>query len=81
MGGDASQRKRTQVAGLVAVLCLLIASLFLRALVDGDSPWVWVGVVIQAIAVVTVVVYLVRAVRRQRGDYWKERGRNPRDPK
>ncbi len=49
-------------------------------LVDEDSPWFWVPIAIQAVAVILAVIFLVRLVRAQRDDYWKERGRDPRNP-
>ncbi len=49
-------------------------------LVDGDSPWFWVLLAIQAVALIVAVIFLVRFVRAQRDEYWKERGRDPRNP-
>lgn len=48
--------------------------------IDGAYPWVWILLAVQLISLVVGVVFLVRFVRAQRDDYWRERGRGPRDP-
>jgi hypothetical protein len=35
---------------------------------------------VQAVLSVAMVVYLVRFVRKQRDDYWRERGKDPKHP-
>jgi hypothetical protein len=44
------------------------------------EPWEWIVVGAQAIVVVAMLVYLVRFVRKQRDDYWRERGKDPKHP-
>jgi len=42
--------------------------------------WVWIRLAFQIVFTVGMVVYLVRVVRKQRDDYWRERGEDPRHP-
>lgn len=49
-------------------------------LLSGESPWFWVALAIQLISLVVALVYLVRFMRSRRDDYWRERGRDPRNP-
>lgn len=65
------------VAAVLAVVVFLIPALLPAALLE---PWEWSIVVIQGILTVAMVVYLVRLVRKQRDDYWRERGKDPRHP-
>ena len=44
------------------------------------SRWEWIIVTIQGVAAVAFVAYLVWFVRRQRDDYWRERGKDPKRP-
>jgi hypothetical protein len=66
MSGDEVRRKRIQSIGLVAIFCVLVAPLVLKALVESDSSWVWAGVTFQILAVVAIVVFLVRVVQGRR---------------
>lgn len=77
--GRPRKRKISIAAGL-AVLIGLAANIATQLLADPDGPWVWVGVVIQAVATVVLLTCLVRFVRIQRDDYWIERGRDPKHP-
>lgn len=75
------QRKRVAVPAMVAlavaVIVFLVPALLPREL---REPWEWVVVVVQALITVGLVIYLVRFVRKQRDDYWRERGRDPKHP-
>ena len=44
------------------------------------APWEWIVIALQAFIAVTLVVYLVRFVRKQRDDYWREQGKVPKHP-
>lgn len=69
---------------LPAVLAVVIAVTFF--LIPGWLPaefrsrWEWIIATIQCIAAMAMVVYLVWFVRRQRDDYWRERGKDPKHP-
>ncbi len=80
MASSSPQRSKSYQMGAFAMFLLFVAALATSALDDIDGPWLWFGVVIQAGALVTLVVCLVRVVRGQRDDYWRERGRDPRNP-
>lgn len=61
----------------VAVVVVLIPA-WIPAL--HTEPWEWIVVAAQAIVVVALGVYLVRFVGKQRDDYWRERGKDPKHP-
>lgn len=61
-------------------LVISLVAVWAGILVGSDSPWFWVLLATQVIAVIASVVFLVRLVRAQRDEYWKERGRDPRNP-
>lgn len=75
------QRQRISLPALalsaVAVAIVLVPARIpaLRA-----GPWDWIVIVLQFIAAVAMVVYVVRFVRTQRDDYWRERGKDPKRP-
>lgn len=75
-----AQQKKLAIFAAVAVLVLFAASQVTRSLVDAEGPWVWLGVAFQAIALVILITCLVKSVRSQRDDYWRERGRDTRNP-
>jgi Ca2+/H+ antiporter len=62
---------------LAAVVVILIPP-WIPALRTG--PWEWIIIFLQAVVTVAMVVYLVRFVRKQRDDYWRERGKDPKHP-
>jgi hypothetical protein len=45
-----------------------------------EAPWEWIVIATQAFIAVALIVYLVRFVRNQRDDYWRERGKDPKRP-
>jgi uncharacterized membrane protein len=65
------------VLAMVAALAVLLPAWVpvLRA-----PPWEWIVMAVQAVLSVAMVVYLVRFVRKQRDDYWRERGKDPKHP-
>jgi phosphatidylserine synthase len=66
------------LAAMVAMVAVFLIPAWIPAL--RTAPWEWIVVAIQAILTVALVVYLVRFVRKQRDDYWRERGKDPRHP-
>lgn len=74
--------QKKQNAPVPPVLLTLVVLTGVLALVLGwaDEPWSWVASILQIIVTVTMVIYLVRFVRKQRDDYWRERGKDPRHP-
>jgi uncharacterized membrane protein len=65
------------VLAMVAALAVLLPAWVpvLRA-----APWEWIVTAVQAVLSVALVVYLVRFVGKQRDDYWRERGKDPKHP-
>jgi hypothetical protein len=45
-----------------------------------EAPWEWIVIATQAFITVALIVHLVRFVRNQRDDYWRERGKDPKRP-
>ena len=75
------QRKTTALPALLAVV--LAAAVFLiPAWLPADlrDQWGWIIVIIQGALTMAMVAYLVWFVRKQRDDYWRERGKDPRHP-
>jgi hypothetical protein len=73
--------ERQQIAlpalvAMVAVVAVFLIPAWIPAL--RTEPWEWIVVAIQAIFTVAMVVYLVRFVRKQRDDYRRERGKDPK---
>jgi carbon starvation protein CstA len=77
---EASQKKKLSIFAAVAMIVLVVVSLARQLLNDIEGPWVWIGVVVQAVALIVLITCLIRFVRIQRDDYWSERGRDPRNP-
>lgn len=77
---EASENKKVFILGAVAMVVLVGASLARQLLNDTEGPWVWIGAVVQAVALILLITCLVRFVRMQRDDYWRERGRDSRNP-
>jgi hypothetical protein len=80
------QRRRTPIPP--PVLAVLVVGVFvpwIPTLIPAlrTEPWEWVRwslLAIQAIVLVIAVVYLVRYLREQLDDYWRERGTEPNHP-
>lgn len=74
--------QRKQNAPVPSVLLILAVTTGTLALVLGwaDEPWSWALSVLQIVVTVTMLIYLGRFVRKQRDDYWRERGKDPRHP-
>jgi Ca2+/H+ antiporter len=72
------QQQRIGLAVLAAAVVVFLIPALIPALRTG--PWVWISLGLQIIVTVAMLVYLVRFVRHQRDDYWRERGKDPRHP-
>lgn len=57
---------------MITALALLVVGNILNWTTSG--PWEWVGGALSVMAVIIGVTGLVRLVRKQRDDYWRERG-------
>ena len=66
-------KKRTVAILSFVALGFMMISLALKVFLNGVEPWSWMAVVIG-------VLLLVRVVRGQRDDYWRERGRGTKGP-
>ena len=79
---NSPQRRPIALPALVALVLSAGAVVLIPARLSAESrdQWEWIIVVIQALITVAVVVYLVRFVRKQRDDYWRERGKDPKHP-
>lgn len=75
------ERQRSALPALVAMVAV-VAVFLIPAWIPAmrAEPWEWIVVVIQTIFTVAMVVYVVRFVRKQRDDYWRERGKDPKHP-
>jgi heme/copper-type cytochrome/quinol oxidase subunit 4 len=75
------QRKPSRLPALLAMAVAVTVFLIPGWLpAEFRSRWEWIIVTIQGIGVVAIVVYLVWFVRKQRDDYWRERGKDPKHP-
>ena len=66
------------VIGGVTALVLFLIPRWLPA--EFRSRWEWVIAISQCIAAIAAVVYVAWFVLRQRDDYWRERGKDPKHP-
>ena len=66
------------VLGVVTAVALFLIPGWLPA--EFRSRWEWVIAICQSIAAIAAVVYVAWFVRRQRDEYWRERGKDPRHP-
>jgi uncharacterized membrane protein len=76
------RRRPIAIPALAALVFFAVAVVLIPAWLPAESrdQWEWIIVVFQALITVAMVVYLVRFVRKQRDDYWRERGKVPRHP-
>lgn len=68
---------------LLVLITLGVAVSVISALTPASrtAPWEWIDIALQAFIAMTLVVYLVKFVRKQRDDYWREQGKEPKHPK
>ncbi|WP_460461866.1 hypothetical protein [Arthrobacter pigmenti] len=78
----AASKRRNPKLLWICIVALLVSSAATWAaiLLSGVEPWDWAARVIQFAFMLIAVIYLIRFVRAQRDDYWRERGRDPKDP-
>ena len=68
------------VALIVGAAVSLIRGL-IPALRTEQWEWLtWVLLAFQVIVLVSAMVYFVSFLREQKGDYWRERGKDPKHP-
>lgn len=65
------------VLAMVAALAVLVPA---WVPVFRTAPWEWIVMAVQAVLIVAMVAYLIKFVRKQRDDYWRERGKGPKLP-
>lgn len=75
------QRRPTLVPGLL-ILVLAVMFFLIPAWLPAElrNQWQGIIVIIQVLLTVALVAFLVWFVRKQRDDYWRERGKDPRHP-
>ncbi|MHA7175759.1 hypothetical protein ACX80D_03825 [Arthrobacter sp. Sr24] len=73
-------KKRTIAILSFVALGFMVTSLALKVFLNGVEPWSWMAAGFQGLAVVIGVLLLVRVVRGQRDDYWRERGKGTNGP-
>jgi hypothetical protein len=73
---------KKQTVALLSVVTgfMIVVSFALRIFLNGVEPWPWIALGLEGAAAVIVVVLLVRLVRGQRDDFWRERGKDPKHP-
>ena len=76
---------RQRNSGLIPGILLLVFGVtffVITALLPSEfrDQWQPVIVIIQVLFTVALVGYLAWFVRKQRDDYWRERGKDPRHP-
>ena len=78
---NSPQRKPIPLPALLTVV-LAVTVFLIPAWLPAEfrDQWEWIIVVIQGLTTVAMVVYLVWFVRKQRDDYWRERGKDPKHP-
>lgn len=69
---NSSGQQRTAIVYLLLVVGVFMVPPWIPAL--GTGVWEWVVLALQTVVVVSMVVFLVRGVRKQKDDYWRERG-------
>jgi Flp pilus assembly pilin Flp len=78
---NSPQRRRIALPALIAVVLAVTVFLIPAWLpVDLRDQWEWIIIVLQGLITVGMVVYVVWFVRKQRDDYWLERGKDPKHP-
>lgn len=75
------QRKPALFPGLL-ILLLAVTFFLIPTWLPAEfrDQWQWIIVIIQGLLTVALVIFLVMFVRKQRDDYWREQGKDPRYP-
>lgn len=62
------------------VMVIMLISTVLSLVGIDSEPWLWTRTILFSIAVLVVGVQITRFSIWQRDEYWRERGRDPKDP-
>lgn len=73
------QRKPALFPGILVVV-LAVTFFLIPTLLPSElrDQWQWIIVISQALLTVALVAFLVWFVRKQRDDYWRVRGKDPK---
>jgi hypothetical protein len=71
--------RKQQRLMLVAMFSVLVVS-WLNILLSFVEPWSWLILGLQAALTIISIALLTRFVLRQRDEYWRERGKDPKHP-
>ncbi|MEB7504148.1 hypothetical protein [Arthrobacter koreensis] len=78
-GPDA--RKLRQPSPVLATLfCVMVAVVSLYTVLPHSQPWTWLLLGLVVLSTAAFVVSLAGFALRQRDDYWRERGRDRKNP-
>ena len=80
MTQDANPQSRPLPKALLIVMPSSAALLALYNVLPFVEPWSWLLLGIVIVLGVVSIVLLARFVLQQRDDYWREHGRDPRNP-
>jgi Flp pilus assembly protein TadB len=69
--------RKQQRLMLVAMFSVIIVS-WLNILLSFVEPWVWLILGLQVALTIISIAVLTRFVLRQRDEYWRERGKDPK---
>jgi hypothetical protein len=64
----------------VPVTIIMLISTALSLVGVDSEPWLWTRSILFGIAVVVFCVQVTRFSLRQRDEYWREKGRDPKHP-
>lgn len=79
MARSSTRKRKLMMTALIAMGVAVLAA-WAGIILQGAEPWIWVALAIQSASLIIGVICLVRFVLSQRDDYWRDRGRDPRDP-
>lgn len=71
--------RKQQWLMIVAMFSMLVVS-WLNNLLSFVEPWSWLILGLQAALTIISIALLTRFVLRQRDEYWRERGKDPKHP-
>jgi hypothetical protein len=71
--------RKQQRLMLVAIFSTLVVA-WLNTLLSFVEPWSWLILGLQATLTIITIALLTRFVLRQRDEYWRERGKDPKHP-
>lgn len=79
---DSPQLRKPGLIPGILLLVFGVTFFVILSLLPGEfrDKWQPFIVIVQGLLTVSLVVYLAWFVRKQRDDYWRERGKDPRHP-